>query len=210
MTPGATRVYLVRHGETDWNRDGRLQGTADVPLNERGRGQAAALAAALRGVRFDAAYSSPLGRARETAAAVWDGRPGAVTLLDDLREIGYGRWQGLDAAARDADDAALHQRWREAPWEVTFPHGESLHDVARRARRAMAHVAGAWPGATVLVSGHGHLNRVLLILARGEPRDAFWTLDQPNAGCTVVDFPAAAAASPSADPGAARAAHAHG
>ena len=206
MTPGATRVYLVRHGETEWNRQGRLQGTADVPLNERGRAQAAALAARLRGVHFDAAFSSPLGRALETAAAVWAGRPGAVSVLDDLREIGYGRWQGLDATARDADDRALHRRWREAPWDVTFPHGESLHDVERRARRAIAHLAGAWPDATVLVSGHGHLNRVLLLAARGEPRDRFWALDQPNAGCTVVDLRPAAGTAPDA----ARAAHAHG
>lgn len=187
----STRVYLVRHGETEWNRRGLLQGTANVPLSAQGLAQAAQLAAELRGVHFDAAYSSPLDRARTTAALVCAGRALAVALLDDLREISYGRWQGLDAAARDADDAALHRQWHQAPWAVTFPGGESLADVAVRARRAMAHVAGVHPAQTVLVSGHGHLNRVLLLAARGWPRERFWTLEQPNACCTVVDIAAA-------------------
>lgn len=185
------RVYLVRHGETAWNRSGRLQGTADVALSAVGQAQVARLAAALHPVHFDAAYTSPLGRARATAAAVCDGRALTVRPLDDLREICYGRWQGLDEPARLADDPALHRRWRDDPWSVTFPGGESLADVEVRARRVLGHVARVHPGATVLVSGHGHLNRVLLLAAHGWPRERFWRITQPNAGCTVLDVGAA-------------------
>jgi broad specificity phosphatase PhoE len=181
-------VYLVRHGETEWNRLGMLQGTADVPLSAAGRAQVTRLAAELHGVHLDAAYSSPLGRARETAVAICAGRDLPVRMLDDLREIGYGRWQGLDPAAREADDASLQRRWHDDPWGVTFPGGESLADVDARARRALDHVARAHPGHAVLVSAHGHLNRVLLLAARGWPRERFWSVEQSNASCTVLDL----------------------
>lgn len=183
-------MYLIRHGETEWNRRGLLQGTADVPLSDAGWRQADTLATELRAVHLDAAFSSPLERARSTAATVCDDRALRVQVLDDLREICYGRWQGLDAAACAADDADLHRRWLTDPWSVTFPGGESLADVDLRARRALEHVARKHPACTVLVSAHGHLNRVLLLRALGLPPESFWKVEQPNACCTVLHLPA--------------------
>lgn len=195
----ATRIYVIRHGETDWNRRGVLQGTADVPLNATGIAQAARLADALRAVPLDAAYTSPLARARATAAAVCAtqvraGRVVVPAVLDDLREIGYGRWQGLDVAACEVDDPALRRLWADDPWAVRFPGGESLVDVEARVRRVLATLRARHPGQAVLVSGHGHLNRVLLLVAHGWPRERFWGVEQPNAGCVVVELSADAPA----------------
>ena len=193
-----TRVYLVRHGETDWNALGRLQGTIDVPLNARGLAQARALAARLRGVRFDAAYCSALGRARRTAALVLAGR--RVPALEEpaFNEMSYGRWQGSTRTQLTRDDPALAGRWDGDPWAVTFPEGESLADVGRRAVAAWQRVVAAHAGATVLVSAHGHVNRVLLVHALALPRDRFWRIAQPNGACLVLDCDAAglAAAAP--------------
>jgi broad specificity phosphatase PhoE len=169
-----------------------LQGTADVPLSEAGRAQAERLAAELRPVRLDAAYTSPLLRARDTAAAVCADRRIAVQILFDLHELSYGSWQGRDAAGCEADDPALYRAWRADPWSVTFPAGESLHGVDARARRALAWVTHTHPGGTVLVSAHGHLNRVLLIAVHGWPRGRFWELEQSNACCTMLDVAPAA------------------
>ena len=90
------RLFLVRHGETDWNREGRFQGQQDTPLNDRGRGQARGVAERLRGHRFDAVVSSPLSRALDTARAIQTaaGRTDPVILEEGITEIHHGDWEG--------------------------------------------------------------------------------------------------------------------
>lgn len=182
------RIYLVRHGETDWNRRGLYQGTTDVPLNERGHEQARALAAALAPVHFHAVYSSPLLRARATAQAVAAGRDLPLRTLPELREISYGLWQGRGSRPAGRCSPGMEWRWREAPWSVRFPGGETLDEVRDRAGPVLDGIVAAHPAETVLVCGHGHLNRVLLIHALGWPRERFWEIDQGNAGCWRLDF----------------------
>lgn len=190
-----TRIYLIRHGETTWNRHGLYQGTADVPLSRAGALQAAALARALSGVRFGAACSSPLSRARATAEAVV-GAPGPpVVAIPELREISYGLWQGRGPAARARCAAGLERRWRESPWSVRFPGGETLREVSDRAVGALERILRSHPGETVLLSGHGHLNRVLLIHALGWDEGRFWSIEQPNACCYLLRFSGADALS---------------
>lgn len=180
---GATAVYLVRHGVTSWNARGLCQGTADVPLNAQGRAEVARLRERLQAVRFDAAYTSPLVRARETAAAILAASGLRAAPAAAFAELSYGTWQGT--REREWPDAA-GRRWRRDPWAVAFPSGESLDDVHRRATPAWDRLVAAHAGETVLVAAHGHLNRVLLIHALGLARDRFWSIAQPNAGCTVV------------------------
>jgi broad specificity phosphatase PhoE len=184
---GATTVYVVRHGETDWNARGLCQGSADVPLNARGRAEVARLAASLARVRFDAAYSSPLGRARDTAALLLEGSGLRAARWDAFAELGYGAWQGT---AEVEWPGGAGERWRRDPWSIAFPGGESLDGVYRRAAPAWDRLVAAHAGERVLLSAHGHLNRVLLIHALGWPRDRFWRIGQPNAGCVVVHVPA--------------------
>lgn len=184
---GVTRLILVRHGETDWNRHGIWQGTADVPLNARGREQAAALAASLAGVRVDAAYSSPLARARETAERVVEGRSLSVAVHPDLREISYGLWQGKGPAARTRCHPGLERIWRADPWRVRFPGGETLEEVSARACAAVAAIIARHPGEAVLISGHGHLNRLILLHFGGRPREDFWEIRQPNGGWDLLE-----------------------
>jgi broad specificity phosphatase PhoE len=183
-------LYLIRHGETAWNRHGLYQGTSDIPLNAAGRAQAETLAEALRGVRLDAAYTSPLRRARDTAATVLGDRDVPLGVLPELRELCYGLWQGRGAAPLGRCNPGLEQRWRDRPWSVRFPGGECLADVQRRAASALEHIRAAQSEGNVLVSGHGHLNRVLLIHLMGWPRERFWSIAQPNAGCLRVELDA--------------------
>ena len=184
---GTTRVLLVRHGETSWNAEGRHQGRADVPLNDVGREQAAALGRRLRALPVDAAYTSPLARARDTAALALAGRGVRAAGVEAFAELSYGARAGERRADWLAADPAFVARWDQEPWAVTFPGGESLADVHRRAAPAWDAVVRAHRGETVLVSAHGHLNRVLLLHALGLPRERFWAVPQPNASCVVVD-----------------------
>ncbi len=157
-------LYLVRHGETDWNRDRRLQGQTDIPLNEAGRAQARCLAARLAAVHFHAAYSSDSARARETAEIVLTGRSLIPEALVGLRERSYGRWEGLrgeEIVAQDPDNWAIWQR-RE---RNLAPHGgESDVAVERRIHDALTGIAERHPASSVLVVSHGGVvSRILSI-----------------------------------------------
>lgn len=179
-------LYLIRHGETDWNRHKLYQGTTDTPLSETGRIQAHVLAESLAHVPFDAAYSSPLRRAVDTAEAVTEGRELPIRILPELREISYGLWQGRGSEPAGRCSPGLEWRWRHEPWTVRFPGGETLGELRRRVVRALERIRAAHPDETVLISGHGHLNRVLLIHALGWPPERFWKIGQANGACSVL------------------------
>lgn len=147
------RLWLVRHGETDWSAGGKHTGRRDVPLNAAGRAQAESLGRAIAalGVRFSAVYTSPLPRARETATLA--GFPDAVA-LDDLREWDYGEFEGRGTAdvRRELNDPA----W--LIWTGTIQDGETLADVGERADRARKRLTRE--GGNLLLFAHGHILRV--------------------------------------------------
>lgn len=152
----ATRICLVRHGETAWNAERRLQGHTDIPLNDTGLVQARATAASLAAERFDAAYSSDLTRARQTAAAIAE-RCGLELAFDAaLRERHYGSFQALtydEARARFPDD---YHRFETRDPEFTFPEGgESLRQFAARIHGTLEGIARRHPDGTVLIVTHG-------------------------------------------------------
>lgn len=146
-----TTLLLVRHGETDWNADGRLQGQTDRPLSEYGRRQARQLAEELAGEEFDAIYASDLSRARETAEIV-GARLGLPVALDsDLREKDWGTWEGLTPVERD---------------RVEFV-GESTEAHQERMLRALRRISERHPDGGVLVVTHGGSMRRVQTAALG-------------------------------------------
>jgi broad specificity phosphatase PhoE len=185
-TDSETIVYLVRHGETDHNRAGIFQGTNDIPLNATGCAQAMALARTLDGVHFDAVYTSPLIRAQATARAIVAARSLDIAISHGLHELSYGNWQGVPALERDTADPGLVHRWRTAPWTVQFPNGETLADAHARVLSAFTAILERHPGQTVLITAHGHVNRLVLMHLLGLPRDAFWNVEQQNGSCYKI------------------------
>jgi broad specificity phosphatase PhoE len=147
-----TTLLLVRHGETDWNADGRLQGHTDRPLSDFGRRQAQQLAAELEGEKLEAIYSSDLARARETAEIVGE-RLGLPVVLDpELREKDWGNWEGLTAVERDRVEFA----------------GESTEAHQERMLRALRRISERHPGeGRVLVITHGGSMRRVQTVALG-------------------------------------------
>jgi broad specificity phosphatase PhoE len=181
----ATIVYLVRHGETVWNAEGRCQGRADTALTAAGRAQIHSLATELATVDFDAAYTSPLPRAVRTADGILARQGLRARHVDDLAEISYGSLQGT----RFADwPSTLHDAWRTDPWSVTFPEGESLAMVTNRVLPAFRRIIAAHPGETVLVSAHGHVNRLILADYHSRPPADFWSIDQINGCATRIEY----------------------
>lgn len=161
ITPPTT-VFLVRHGETDWNRNGKYQGSSDVPLNALGMQQAAQLAVYLKTHELaptgDAIISSPLSRAFATARAIGDALGIDEILTDaDLQERSYGKAEGLTLVQREA-------RWPDGNW----PGLEDWDHVAERAMRALDLVGKRFAGRRVFVVCHGGLiNSILAVLSDG-------------------------------------------
>ena len=166
-----TKLLLVRHGETDWNRERRWQGHSDTPLNDVGREQARALADELENEQLAAIYSSDLRRAYETAREVADRKRMDVIVDRDLRETHLGVWEGLtsdEIEHRWPDD---FRRWRAG--EVLLGRGgETPEDVRGRVLRAAHRIAAAHPGEQVLVVSHGGALRTLALHADAIDRDS--------------------------------------
>ncbi len=160
-------IYLVRHGETEWNQDQRIQGKADIPLNARGRRQAEALAGRLADVPLEYIYTSDLSRARVTAELIAAQQPRAVPLvaLPALRECDYGLWEGLtrpEVAGRFPDDWS---DWQKQGGSGRPTGGEDIAALADRTGRIFDEVAGE--GKTILISAHRGSLRAILCHALG-------------------------------------------
>jgi broad specificity phosphatase PhoE len=161
-----TTLYLIRHGETDWNLNGIWQGHADVPLNAVGRAQARRLAQRLRaeGPRFDVIYSSDLQRAWETAGALAAAIGISSRPEPALREIDVGAWSGRTNAQIMAEDAEIYERIRSGE-DVARGGGERFLDLYGRVIGAVERIVAAHPGATLALVSHGGPVRALLLHA---------------------------------------------
>jgi broad specificity phosphatase PhoE len=160
-----TNLLLVRHGETDWNRDGRWQGGSDTRLNDVGREQARALAQQLDG-EIDVLYSSDLARARETAEIVAAKLGLEVRLDPRLRERGFGSWEGLTTTEIEERFAEAHGRWL-AGEGAGADDAEAFEDFSARVEDFLSDVLRLHPGEEVLVVSHGGSIRVIHALAAG-------------------------------------------
>ena len=157
-------IFLVRHGETDWNREGRWQGHSDTHLNEIGREQAHRVAAELDGV--DVVYASDLARARETAEIIGAELGLPVRFDARLRERSFGAWEGLTAAEIEAGFREEHLRW-VAGEGAGADDAEPFDAFGARVRSFLADVLDAHPEGTVLVVAHGGSIRVIHAFASG-------------------------------------------
>jgi len=190
------RYLLVRHGETDWNRDKRFQGQIDVPLNPQGRVQAAQAAEFLKPIAIDCAVSSPMLRPKETAEIILQAHPEVkLTVNSLLCEISHGLWEGkLEAEIESAYPGEL-QQWQRAPETVQMPEGETLQQVWDRAVEAWQQILADTPTreserpVTTLVVAHDAVNKALLCYLSGLSPAHFWTFKQGNGSVTVIDYP---------------------
>ncbi len=193
------RLLLVRHGETDWNRQTKFQGQIDVPLNDNGREQARKAGEFLKNVPLEFAFSSPMVRPKETAEIILQHHPEVkLELLDGLREIGHGLWEGkLEAEIEQTFPGELH-RWRTVPAQVQMPEGENLQQVWERSVVAWQTILEAIANQSKigLVVAHDATNKVLLCHLLGLAADRFWNFRQGNGAVTVIDYPQGAAGLP--------------
>ncbi|ODH00058.1 phosphoglycerate mutase [Nostoc sp. KVJ20] len=187
------RLLLVRHGETDWNRQTRFQGQIDVPLNDNGRQQSQKAGEFLRDVAIDFAVSSTMLRPKETAEIILKQHPNVkLDLQDGLREISHGLWEGKLETEIEQEFPGELQRWRLVPAQVQMPEGENLQEVWERsvaAWQSIVQVASTNQFKTVLVVAHDATNKTLLCHILGLSLENFWNFRQGNGAVSVIDYP---------------------
>lgn len=159
-------LFIFRHGETDWNKDGRLQGWRDVPLNEQGRLQARQLADILVPLGIEFLISSDLSRAKETAEIVAERLKVSIGTTKSLREIHFGESEGrLGHDVWAQNGSHFRKTWREfscrEDWEIRMPGGESKLEAARRAKHGICSIIEANGYQRIGISTHGALLRCL-------------------------------------------------
>ncbi|HRP75441.1 MAG TPA: histidine phosphatase family protein [Rhodocyclaceae bacterium] len=184
-----TRICLVRHGETAWNAERRLQGHLDVALNDTGRRQAAATAAALKTHTFDAVYCSDLSRARMTAAVVASSIDREAVPDPIWRERHYGAFQGLTYAEADARFPHDYRRFVERDTTFAFAQGgESLLAFHARVCDGLDKLVQRHSGCSVLLVTHGGVLDMVYRVATGKPLRAQRDFEIPNAAVNWVGF----------------------
>jgi len=195
------RLLLVRHGETDWNRDGRFQGQIDIPLNENGHRQAAQAGEFLKAVQIDAAVTSSMLRPKETAEGILKHHP-QVTLetTEQLWEISHGEWEGKLESEIEAGYPGLLGEWQSKPETVQMPGGENLADVWKRAKKGWGSIVAAYSetaeedyggsAPVVMVVAHDAINKAILCQVMGLGPEKFWQFKQGNGAVSVIDYPA--------------------
>jgi len=183
-----TRVYLVRHGETDWNRERRLQGTVDIPLNDAGVAQARQLAGYFATLPIAEVACSPLSRASATATIVADACACPRHVDWRLREIDHGSWTGLtlpDIGRRSPD---LVEREQLRPRAFDVSGGERLADVHARVSGVLVDLVSRHAGRSVLVVGHGVALALMACAASRVDADRYLEHLPPNGGGVVLAF----------------------
>lgn len=184
-----TELWLVRHGQTDWNLQGRYQGNTDVPLNATGQAQAIEMAKLVDGSRLRAIYSSDLQRAYVTAQAVAERWQMPIRCDARLREVHLGKWEGLVSGEIEALYPAGWAAREADPLFARPIGGESVYDVAQRVWPAVDEIAAANAPGPVLLVAHGLVLATLICAATHTPLNQTYTMIPDNAALTIVEWP---------------------
>lgn len=180
------KLYIIRHGQTDWNIAKKIQGRQDIPLNERGHFQAQCLGKAMENRPITAVFSSPQIRAMETAIAVASPAGVPVIPVRDLMEINYGVWEGKTEEELLRDDRALYEAWWSHPAETAPPEGESINQVNERCRQAWKEIKPQLTGDAAIVA-HGGLLAHFMEQLLGSESIAVSTVAH-NASITTIEY----------------------
>lgn len=183
------RILLIRHGQTAWNVERRFLGRTDIPLDDVGIDQAARLGRRLAGTPLAAVWSSPLARARQTAAAIGHALPEARRIEPGLMEMDMGELEGLSGAAFVERYPDLVVAWRDQPHAVRIPGGEVLSDVQARGLAALERIAATvLPGETVAVVTHQLVLATVVCHHSGASLATFRTFMHRNTGITTLEL----------------------
>jgi len=169
-----THLHLIRHGETDWNAEGRIQGQSDSRLNATGRAQARELRGQLCLADFDGFFCSSSRRARETMEILLNHQAAAVQCMDALREIRLGPWEKQTKTDVISQYPQAFEDFRKAPDRFRLAGAETFEDVRKRGVAAVRQIVSQYPGSTVMVVSHGAIIKTILCHYANRPLRRLW------------------------------------
>ncbi len=181
-----TTIYLIRHGECDGNRENLFRGRADFPLNDAGLKQSQELGHFLRNIEFDAVYSSPRKRARQTASFLRS-KISKIHLESGFDNIELGEWEGKSTDEIKNESPELWKIWLSAPESLSFPGFESFDQVASRSLAALKRVINIHPGQTVAIVSHSVVLRILIARVLEIAAPYFWKIKLDNASFSILE-----------------------
>lgn len=182
------RVYLIRHGQTDWNVEGKIQGSTDIPLNDMGRRQAACLAKGMERRRVSRVFSSTLSRAHETAMAIGESQHVPVHCLRELEEVNYGKWEGLTMDEIAKRYPRELEQWYLSPVEVAPPGGETQTQVYERCAKAIDRILEQTDGDAAVVSHGATVVFLLEYMLQDEERNEEDDIIVGNASISTIEY----------------------
>lgn len=182
------KLYLIRHGQTDWNVAGKIQGSTDIPLNETGKRQAACLAKGMEKRPVSRVFTSTLSRAYETARAIGDSQNVPVYGLFELQEVNYGYWEGLTMEEIEQRYPKELQQWYLSPVEVAPPGGETQTQVYERCKAAINRILEQGDGDVAVVSHGATVVFLLEYMLDGTGRDEEDDIIVGNASISTVEY----------------------
>ena len=186
---GDSRIILIRHGETNWNKEGRFQGQIDIPLNEKGKEQASRASKYLEKIEFTKAFSSSMARPYETAKIILENNNIKIEKIKSLVEISHGLWEGKLEEEIKRTWPEMLKDWHENPESVTMPEGESIKQVSERSISAWDLICNSQKeNDTSLLVAHDAVNKTLICHILGLSYSDIWMIKQGNGGITVIDI----------------------
>jgi broad specificity phosphatase PhoE len=181
-----TSIYLVRHGQTAWNREEIFRGRTDVPLDQTGLKQAELAGEYFKEMKIHEIYSSPLSRALQTAEKISRVHHLQVHPLEGLIDMSFGQWEGHAHQEIRKMDQEIYRQWSEEPHRVRLPGGESLEDVRGRAMAALGKLITEHHGKTLVLVSHRVVNKVLSCGILGIDNSHFWQITQDTSAINLI------------------------
>ncbi len=182
------RVILVRHGETDWNREEVFRGRIDIKLNLEGHKQAEMVGLTLKDYKIEAVYSSPLKRAVETAFHISKLHNLPVKEVDGFIDMDFGEWQGLSRVEVEKGFKEIWNKWQQEPHKARIPKGEALSEIRERTIMALKDIISKHANGTLVVVSHRVPNKVLLLGILGLDNSYFWQIRQDPCCLNIFSY----------------------
>jgi alpha-ribazole phosphatase len=182
------RFFLVRHGETIWNRQRKYQGQSDIPLTDEGRIQARTLSERLKDEKIDVIYASNLDRTIETAEIIAKNHGRKVLTAPLMRELSFGIWEGMTYDEIIQKWPQEFEKWQDDPYNEKPPEGETLTELCERVSKFLMEAANKHPDSRILVVSHAGPIRAVLSVLLNLKQDFFWKFKISNTSLTIIEY----------------------
>lgn len=182
-----TRIYIVRHGESEWNIIRKIQGFKNAPLTERGLAQGDKIAQRLRDVKLDAIYASDLDRARITAEKIAAANGADLTITESLREMSFGIWEGMLFSEVQETYPEGFGYWQKSPELLEIEEGENLYSLEKRMAGFIDEILERHQGGDVLIVSHGTALKTMILYLLGMPLTNYKNMAMDNVSLSIVE-----------------------